>query len=145
MKPPSLAGLRPSLFSCLDTSLSGPLHPFKHSRPLIYNLMLCHVQVYTDNIHVHDKIGANIKSPECMSEAVKRLKPRLLQRIIDVHNMDQCLIFCRTNFDCDNLEKFLNELGRGRGQAFRWANSAVVVQLHHMLRAALGESRTLGS
>lgn len=29
--------------------------------------------------------------------------------------MDQCLIFCRTNFDCDNLESFLNGLGGGRG------------------------------
>ena len=29
--------------------------------------------------------------------------------------MDQCLIFCRTNFDCDNLEKFMNGLGGGKG------------------------------
>ena len=29
--------------------------------------------------------------------------------------MDQCLIFCRTNFDCDNLEAFLNGLGGGGG------------------------------
>ena len=29
--------------------------------------------------------------------------------------MDQCLIFCRTNFDCDNLEAFLNGLGGGQG------------------------------
>ena len=27
--------------------------------------------------------------------------------------MDQCLIFCRTNFDCDNLEAFLNACGGG--------------------------------
>jgi ATP-dependent RNA helicase DDX1 len=32
--------------------------------------------------------------------------------------MEQCLVFCRTNFDCDNLEKFLNGLGGGGG---RWA------------------------
>lgn len=25
--------------------------------------------------------------------------------------MDQCLIFCRTNLDCDNLEHFMNALG----------------------------------
>ena len=31
--------------------------------------------------------------------------------------MDQCLIFCRTNYDCDNLETFLNNLGGG--EAFR--------------------------
>ncbi len=33
--------------------------------------------------------------------------------------MEQCLIFCRTNFDCDNLEKFLSSLGGGHGG--RWA------------------------
>lgn len=29
----------------------------------------------------------------------------------------QAIIFCRTNFDCDNLEKFFNSLAGG--QAFR--------------------------
>ena len=44
----------------------------------------------------------------------------LLQRIIDSFQMDQCLIFCRTNFDCDQLELFLNELGGGSsGKKFR--------------------------
>lgn len=28
--------------------------------------------------------------------------------------MSQCLIFCRTNLDCDNLEKYLNSVGGGR-------------------------------
>lgn len=27
--------------------------------------------------------------------------------------IDQCLIFCRTNFDCDNLEAYLNTVGGG--------------------------------
>jgi len=45
------------------------------------------------------------------SEAVKRLKPRLLQRLADTLKMDSCLIFVRTNFDADNLEAFLNSLG----------------------------------
>ena len=31
--------------------------------------------------------------------------------------MEQCLVFCRTNFDCDNLEAFFNALGGG--QAWR--------------------------
>ena len=31
--------------------------------------------------------------------------------------MEQCLVFCRTNFDCDNLEAFFNALGGGQ----RWA------------------------
>lgn len=40
-------------------------------------------------MHVLDKVGPNIATRECWSEAVKRLKPRLLQRIIDTFKMDQ--------------------------------------------------------
>lgn len=29
------------------------------------------------------------------------------------------MIFCRTNYDCDNLEKFLNSLEGGTGAPFR--------------------------
>ncbi|KAL3160771.1 hypothetical protein ABBQ38_009184 [Trebouxia sp. C0009 RCD-2024] len=67
----------------------------------------------TDRCHTFDNTGPNIDTPENWSEAVKRLKPRMLQRIIDTFHMDQCLIFCRTNFDCDNLESFLTGLGGG--------------------------------
>jgi hypothetical protein len=62
--------------------------------------------------------GPNLDTPENWSEAVKRLKQRYLQRVIDAFAMDQCLIFCRTNFDCDNLEKFLNGLG---GSGLDWS------------------------
>ncbi|GLI69277.1 hypothetical protein VaNZ11_013853 [Volvox africanus] len=73
-------------------------------------------EVFTDGCHALDRIGPNSAStPECLSEATKRLKQRLLQRIINAFNMEQCLIFCRTNYDCDNLEKFLNNLGGGGG------------------------------
>ncbi|GAB4816240.1 hypothetical protein N2152v2_003286 [Parachlorella kessleri] len=71
--------------------------------------------VFTDNAHSLDATGPHVDTPENWSEAVKRLKPRMLQRVIDAFSMDQCLIFCRTNFDCDNLEKFLNQLGGGGG------------------------------
>eukprot|EP00976_Prorocentrum_cordatum_P005384 107733-Prorocentrum_minimum.AAC.6 len=36
------------------------------------------------------------------------------------YNMEQCMIFCRTNFDVDNLEQYLTALGGGgrfRGKA----------------------------
>lgn len=45
-------------------------------------------------------------------------KPRLLTLLVRVPlliQMPQCLIFCRTNHDCDNLERFLNGLAPGRG------------------------------
>ena len=54
--------------------------------------------------------GPQVDTRENWSEAVKRLKPRLLQRLADGLRMDSCLVFVRTNFDADNLEKFLNSL-----------------------------------
>ena len=72
----------------------------------------------TDQVHSCNKecqdLKPNSSGKECLSQAVKLLKPRVLQRVIDGFQMDQCLIFCRTNFDCDQLESFLNELGGGR-------------------------------
>ena len=41
--------------------------------------------VSTDNAHRHDSTGPNIDSAANWSEAVKRLKPRILQRLIDAH------------------------------------------------------------
>ncbi|KAK7505216.1 hypothetical protein BaRGS_00003378, partial [Batillaria attramentaria] len=48
------------------------------------------------------------------SEAVKILKGEYVIRAIDKHNMDRALIFCRTKLDCDNLEKYLQERGKGK-------------------------------
>lgn len=33
------------------------------------------------------------------------------------HSAPRCLIFCRTNHDCDQLERFLNTLGGAGGGA----------------------------
>ena len=49
----------------------------------------------TDNVHTFDTIGPQLDMPENWSEAVKRLKQRVLQRVIDTYKMEQCLIFCR--------------------------------------------------
>ena len=65
----------------------------------------------TDRLH---SLATKLEGDDAMSESIKRLKPHIVRRIIDAHDMDQCLIFCRTNFDCDNLEKFLNECGGGK-------------------------------
>lgn len=71
--------------------------------------------VFTDNVHTFDTIGPNVDTPENWSEACKRLKQRMLQRVVDSLAMEQALIFCRTNFDCDNVETFFNALGGGGG------------------------------
>ena len=90
--------------------------------------------VPTDNAHAHDDVNEGDRSQSqsqnqsqnqnqnqnqnqklAASQSVKRLKPLVLKRLIDAHRMDQALIFCRTNFDCDNVESFLNACGGGRG------------------------------
>ena len=42
-------------------------------------------RVPTDNAHAFDAVGPQHDTPENWSEAVKRLKPRVLQRLLDVH------------------------------------------------------------
>ena len=69
-------------------------------------------RVDTDGVHVVDPpLAPTSASKEAWSEAVKRLKPRLLVRLLDSLKAEQALVFCRTNHDCDNLERFLNRVG----------------------------------
>ena len=49
---------------------------------------------------------------ETLSEAVKMLKGEYCVLAINEHKMDRAIIFCRTKLDCDNLEKYLNQLGK---------------------------------
>jgi superfamily II DNA/RNA helicase len=49
---------------------------------------------------------------ETLSEAVKMLKGEYCVRAINEHKMDRAIIFCRTKLDCDNLEKYLNQVGQ---------------------------------
>jgi len=70
---------------------------------------------HTDEVHKNDKVDVNNNSPESHSEAIKRLKPLKLKELLDALDCSQCLIFCRTNLDCDNLEAYLTALGGGRG------------------------------
>ena len=65
------------------------------------------------------QVAPPLKTAEAASEATKRLKPLLLLQVVERLQMQQCLIFCRTNLDCDNLEKFLNAKGAARRTAAR--------------------------
>lgn len=76
------------------------------------------IEVQTDGVHEKDKISAGSGgggglSKEEKSEGLKRLKPKMLVGLIDSLKMTQCLIFCRTNVDCDNLEAYLTAVGGG--------------------------------
>ncbi|CAJ1367750.1 unnamed protein product [Effrenium voratum] len=39
----------------------------------------------------------------------------MVVKIADAFSMTQCLVFCRTNVDCNNLEDYLNRLGGTKG------------------------------
>ena len=70
----------------------------------------------TDNVHAVDAPGGAGDGArlDAASAAIKRQKPLALLRLLDAHAMDQVMVFCRTNFDCDNLERFLVAAGGGR-------------------------------
>lgn len=82
----------------------------------------------TDGVHASDPITARGSQPssttsrggepsltqEEASEGIKRLKQRMLVSLIDSLKMEQCLIFCRTNVDCDSLEAYLTAVGGGQ-------------------------------
>jgi len=67
--------------------------------------------IQTDGIHINDQIRPGTDAPETLSEGVKVLKAEYVLRAINAHKMDQCIIFCRTKLDCDNMEKFLAPRG----------------------------------
>ena len=77
------------------------------------------LRIVTDAVHRHGKLHQEtewdkLSKVEVDSERVKRTKPRALLDILEKFQMDQVLIFCRTNLDCDLMEKFFQSLG-GRG------------------------------
>lgn len=88
-----------------DSALQALLHPT--SSPAAQH-------VVTDNVHVASSLSQDPQDVERRSDMIKRLKPLVLLKIIEAYDMEQCIIFCRTNLDCNNLEKFLNLAGGGQ-------------------------------
>eukprot|EP01104_Vermistella_antarctica_P009478 TRINITY_DN2441_c0_g1_i1.p1 TRINITY_DN2441_c0_g1~~TRINITY_DN2441_c0_g1_i1.p1 ORF type:complete len:728 (+),score=108.61 TRINITY_DN2441_c0_g1_i1:255-2438(+) len=67
-----------------------------------------------DGVHSHSGVlNENNNSPDAISQAVKRLKPILLKRVIDAYDMDQAIIFVRTKVQADNIEEYLRRCGGG--------------------------------
>lgn len=62
---------------------------------------------------IHKSVNPNANNPEALSLGVKLLKMQILLQLIDEFKMDQCMIFCRTQVDCDNVEEFLLAQGGG--------------------------------
>eukprot|EP00929_Paragymnodinium_shiwhaense_P000883 TRINITY_DN101089_c0_g1_i1.p1 TRINITY_DN101089_c0_g1~~TRINITY_DN101089_c0_g1_i1.p1 ORF type:complete len:833 (-),score=257.16 TRINITY_DN101089_c0_g1_i1:120-2618(-) len=77
----------------------------------------------TDGVHEKPSMSAfdsadDRQEASRISERNKQMKPQVLVKIADTFKMTQCLIFCRTNIDCNNLENYLNRLG-GAQAGFR--------------------------
>ncbi|XP_050521813.1 ATP-dependent RNA helicase Ddx1 [Daktulosphaira vitifoliae] len=70
----------------------------------------CSNHIPTDGVHNRDNIKA-INTSEALSHGVKILKGTYCIKAINKYKMDKAIIFCRTKLDCDNLEKYFNQLG----------------------------------
>lgn len=67
----------------------------------------------TDKIHTTAAL-ADVTSFSYKSSMLKEIKQQILIKLLDKYNMSQCIVFCRTNLDCDNLESFLCAYGGGK-------------------------------
>jgi ATP-dependent RNA helicase DDX1 len=66
--------------------------------------------IATDGVHMGINLRSRADNPELLSEAVKILKPSILLQVIDEFNMDQCMIFVRTQLGKEETEKRLHML-----------------------------------
>jgi len=74
-------------------------------------------QPVTDKMHEKPSLSEfDKKLPKAlrMSECIKIMKPKMVVKIADTFNMSQCLVFCRTNIDCNNLESYMCKLDGAR-------------------------------
>ncbi|XP_052873297.1 ATP-dependent RNA helicase Ddx1 [Anopheles cruzii] len=78
-------------------------------KDISWQTMRSHVQ--TDGVHGRDNVRPGSNTAETLSEAIKMLKGDYTLKAIDEHNMDRAIIFCRTKLDCDNLERYLRQVG----------------------------------
>mmetsp|Transcript_93661 Transcript_93661/g.270613 ORF Transcript_93661/g.270613 Transcript_93661/m.270613 type:complete len:871 (-) Transcript_93661:206-2818(-) len=75
-------------------------------------------QPEVDGVHMKPTMSSVDKNyPDALknSEKIKIMKPKFMVKMADLFNMAQCLVFCRTNVDCNNLEDYLNRLGGTKG------------------------------
>eukprot|EP00917_Polyrhabdina_sp_WS-2016_P017033 GHVP01036817.1.p1 GENE.GHVP01036817.1~~GHVP01036817.1.p1 ORF type:complete len:713 (+),score=113.02 GHVP01036817.1:35-2173(+) len=71
------------------------------------------IEPTTDGVHKHNSANSG---EEANSERIKRYKMQTAVQIADMLKMQTCLIFCRTNLDCNNFEKYLDTLGGRRSK-----------------------------
>ncbi|KAF6003220.1 DEAD (Asp-Glu-Ala-Asp) box helicase 1 [Cyanidiococcus yangmingshanensis] len=67
----------------------------------------------TDLVHMKTNIEAD--DAAALSQRIKQAKPLLCLRLIKLFQMDQAMIFCRTQLDCDLLLEFMQSEDTTRG------------------------------
>jgi ATP-dependent RNA helicase DDX1 len=70
-------------------------------------------QPSSDGVHAAPSMSPTDQNHHEMlrwSEQIKQMKPKALVKVADAFKMSQCIVFCRTNLDCDNLEAYLHRL-----------------------------------
>jgi ATP-dependent RNA helicase DDX1 len=67
----------------------------------------------TDQVHLKTNIEAD--DAASLSQRVKLAKPVFCLRLIELFQMDQAMIFCRTQLDCDLLHQFMEQHDATRG------------------------------
>jgi len=78
------------------------------------------LKVQTDAVHRGGELErttdwSELSPEDILSERIKLMKPHVLLDLLDRFEMDTCLVFCRTNLDCDNLEKVLRSTATNSG------------------------------
>jgi ATP-dependent RNA helicase DDX1 len=77
--------------------------------------------IETDAVHRNGILSARVELSNISggaakhSELIKQWKPRVLVEVMERFAMDQVLVFCRTNLDCDLMEKYLKSIGAPGG------------------------------
>jgi ATP-dependent RNA helicase DDX1 len=76
--------------------------------------------ITTDAVHRQGKLEApvscdDLSETEADSEKIKQLKPQVVLDLLERFSMEQVLIFCRTNLDCDLMERFFRNAGSSSG------------------------------
>jgi ATP-dependent RNA helicase DDX1 len=99
----------------------------------------------TDGVHGEDlrgQVKSALDATEALSLRVKQQKVYAVKHLIDRFEMQQVLIFCRTNLDCLNLQAFFQQVSRqqgsgGKGSSASGSGGSIVVERY--------SSRVLGS
>ena len=93
-----------SLFVCLRFCLS--VRPSVRPSVCLSVCLRRNALARQDGVHQSD-FNPNKVTDESLSEGIKRLKPLIMVELIEKLQMDQAIVFVRTQLDCYNLEQFL--------------------------------------